>query len=84
MLKGLSGECEPDVARLNDACAALEADKSVGLTCGSGRPTPEWPACERRDLFELQWDQAPDSGRQSGPRASGWVHEARDISDGGP
>lgn len=84
ILKGLAGECPPEVERLNAICARLESDSDVRFRCTSPTGTREWAACERRDHFHLSWDRAADSGGQSDPSASGWVSEGAAIEDGGP
>lgn len=82
--KALSGECPPEVDRVNATCALLESDKGLRFQCLSPTGTREWAACERRDHFYLSWDRAPDTEWQSDPSASGWLSEGVVVADGGP
>lgn len=79
-----SGDCPPEIARINATCTLLEDQSDLRLRCGSPTGTREWATCERRNFFVLSWAPPPDAGWQSDPSASGWVSEAGESADGGP
>lgn len=79
-----SGDCPPEIARVNATCTRLENESEPRLQCGSTTGTREWAACEQRSSFFLWWAPMPDAGWQSEPFASGWVSEAGESAEGGP
>ena len=77
-----AGGCSREADELNAACSSLEGEE-LQLSCSSSTGTREWAACERRNTVRIAWEQAPDSGWQSRPYASGVISHSKERPDAG-